>query len=249
MTVEQRGLDPTAVPATPEEIEAFESAVANVEIESLKHSVGNRTAYPRFRLEICDADGEVSQYVVGKALDYDLGVVGRCTRGYLALDRSTNQPVFLKDMWRPDILGVEPEHVWYEKLVAANVPYLVKVKHGTDVVQSTSTPISIYHGKLPLKLTETTSRQWTQRGLTHRLVGLFGPHKPKLQGHVHYWLVQTELCRPLWEFTNSKHLVLVVLDSLKGRNTLNPGLAPSLIYWVGQRASPHSSMLVSSTET
>ena len=239
MTAEQRGLDPTATPATPEEIKAFESAVANVEIESLKHSVGDKTAYPRFRLEIRGADDEVSQYIVGKALDYYLGVVGRCTRGYLALDLSTNQPAFLKDMWRPDVQGVEPEHIWYERLAAANVPYLVKVKHGSDVIQSTSTPISIYHGKTPLKSTETTSRQWAQRGLTHRLVGLFGSHERKLQGHVHYRLVQTELCRPLWEFTNSKHLVLVVLHSLKGQNTLDPGFVSPLIFWAAQHASPH----------
>lgn len=216
MTAEQRGLDPTATPATPEEIDAFESAVANVEIESLKCSVGEQTAYPRFRLEIRDAGGRVSDYIVGKALDYNLGAVGRCTRGYLALDRSTNQPVFLKDMWRPDVQGVEPEHVWYERLAAAGVPHLVKVKHGSDIVQSTSTSILNYHGTVPLKPTGTTSRRGAQRGLTHRLTEILGPHESKLRGYVHYRLVQIELCRPLSEFVNSMHLVSVVLDSIKG---------------------------------
>ena len=231
MTPEQRGLDPTATPATPGEIEAFRYAITNVGAESLKLSVGNQATYPRYRLEICDAGGEVSRYIVGKALDYNLGVVGRCTRGYLALDLSTNQPVFIKDMWRPDVLGIEPEHVWYEKLTAANVPYLVKVKHGSDVVQPA--PTSNYHGTVPLKPTETTSRQGAQRGLTSRLAGLFGSDGPKLQGRVHYRLVQTELCRPLSEFKNSKQLVLVVLHSLKGRNTPGSCLTPSLIYWAG----------------
>jgi len=219
MTPEQRGLDPTATPATPEEIEAFESVVANVEIESLKHSVGDQEAYPRFRLEIRDAHDEVSRYVVGKALDYNLGVVGRCTRGYLALDQSTNQPVFLKDMWRPDVQGVEPEHIWYEKLTVASVPHLVKVKHGSDVIQSTSTSTLDYYGTAPPKSTETTSRQGAQRGLTHRLASFFDSRETKLRGYVHYRLVQTELCRPLSEFTNSKHLVSVALDSLKGWDT------------------------------
>ena len=216
MTAEQRGLDPTATPATPEEIDAFESAVANVEIESLRRSVGDQTTYPRFRLEIRDAGDEVSDYIVGKALDYNLGVVGRCTRGYLALDRSTNQLVFLKDMWRPDVQGVEPEHIWYEKLTAADVPHLVKVKHGSDIVQSTSTSVLNYHGTVPLKPTGTTSRQGAQRGLTHRLVELLGSRESKLRGYVHYRLVQIELCRPLSEFINSRHLVLVVLSSMKG---------------------------------
>ena len=222
MTPEQRGLDPTATPATPEEIEAFESATANVGIESLKLSVGDEAAYPRYRLEIRDTGGEVSRYIVGKALDYNLGVVGRCTRGYLALDLATNQLVFLKDMWRPDIRGIEPEHTWYEKLTAANVPYLVKVKHGSDVVYPTSTPIPNYYGTTTLESTETTSRQGAQRGLTHLLEGLFSSGGSRIHGHIHYRLVQTELCRPLPEFTNSKHLVLVVLNSLKGRDALVP---------------------------
>ena len=69
-----------------------------------------------------------------------------------------DEAVFLKDMWCRDVRGVEPEHMWCEKLTAANVPYLVKVKHGSDVVYSTSTPTPIYYGKVPLKSTETTSR-------------------------------------------------------------------------------------------
>ena len=216
MTAEQRGFDPTATPATPEETEAFECAVVGAGVESLKRSVGDQKTYPRFRLETRDTGDEMSHYIVGKALDYNLGVVGRCTRGYLALDRSTNQLVFLKDMWRPDVRGVEPEHIWYEKLVAANVPHLVKVKHGSDVVQSTSTSTPNYHGTTPLKPTETTSRQGAQRGLTHHLSDLFHQRESGLRGYVHYRLVQTELCRPLSEFANSKHLVLVVLHSLKG---------------------------------
>ena len=246
MTPEQRGLDPTATLATLEETETFESAVAKIEIESLKLSVGDREAYPRFRLEVRDTRDEVSYYIVGKALDYNLGVVGRCTRGYLALDRSTGQPVFLKDMWRPDVRGVEPEHVWYEKLVAAGVPHLVKVKHGLDVVQSASTSTLNYHGTVPLKPTETTVRQGAQRGLTHRLVDLFDSHESDLRGYIHYRLVQTELCRPLSEFVNSRHLVSVVLDSLKGWNKPCPALALSLTYLFVQHARPHSRTPVSS---
>ena len=218
MTREQRGFDPTAVLATPEEVEAFELAVAGVKIESLKRSVGNPTAFPRFRLEVPNPRDGVSHYIVGKALDYHLGVTGRCTRGYLALDRSTNQPVFLKDMWRPDVQGIEPEHVWYEKLVAADVPHLVRVKHGSDVIQSaTSASVPNYHGSDLLQLGVTTGRPGAQRGLTHHLVELLNPQLDhKLRGYIHYRFVQTELCRPLSEFTDSKQLVLVIYGSLKG---------------------------------
>jgi hypothetical protein len=146
LTAEQRGLDPTAVPATPEEIETFESAVAKIEIETLKRSVGDREIYPRFRLEV-RGSSDVSYYIVGKALDYDLGVVGRCTRGYLALDLSTGKCVFLKDMWRPDVPGIEPEHIWYEKLAEAKVPHLVGFKHASDVVPSHPTHRLLRHGR------------------------------------------------------------------------------------------------------
>jgi len=192
----------------------FESAVAKVEIESLKLSVGKRDIYPRFKLEVRNSDNTISHYIVGKALDYNLGIVGRCTRGYLALDLSTKECVFLKDMWRPDVLRVKPEHVWYEKLNEAGVPHLVRFKHGFDVVPST--PPQHYHGTVPLESVETTSMDGAQRGLTRRLACLFDSPDSLLQGHVHYRLVQVELCRPLPEFTNSKQLVMVVLHSLEG---------------------------------
>ena len=41
-TAEQRGSDPTAVPATPEKIAMFESTVAEIKIESLKRTVGDQ---------------------------------------------------------------------------------------------------------------------------------------------------------------------------------------------------------------
>ena len=214
MTAEQRGLDPTVVLAPPDEIEMFESAVATVEVESLKHTVGDQKIYPRFRLEVRGTDDSVSCYIVGKALDCDLGVFGRCTRGYLALDLSTKECVFLKDMWRVDVPRIKPEHIWYEELAKAKVPYLVRFKHASDVVPST--PSLNYHGAVALDPTETTSREGAQRGLTSRLTCLFPSFESSLQGHVHYRLVQAEICRHLSEFTNSKHLVMVVLDSLKG---------------------------------
>jgi len=220
LTSEQRGLDPTAVPATPEEIGMFESAVAQIEIESLRGTIGDRKVYPRFRLEVRGAGDGVSYYVVGRALDYNLGVTGRCTRGYVAFDLSAKEWVFLKDMWRPDVSGIEPEHVWYEKLAGAKVPHLVGFKHASDVVSSA--PCPNYHGTTALDPMETTSREGAQRGLTRRLACLFRSRDSLLQGHVHYRLVQNELCRPLSEFTNSRHLVLVVLDSLKGERSTDP---------------------------
>jgi hypothetical protein len=247
MTAEQRGFDPTAIPATPEEIGMFESAVTKIEIESLKRTIGDQKVYPRFRLEVRGPSDSMSHYIVGKALDYNLGVTGRCTRGYLALDLSTKECVFLKDMWRPDVPGVQPEHVWYERLAEAQVPHLVKVKHGSDVVSSP--PSSNYHGRVALDPTETTSREGAQRGLTLRLMCLFPSHGSALQGHVHYRLIQTEICRPLSEFMNSRHLVSVVLDSLKGEKYQYPTWTiPLTLEWAVQPVRLRFQMLASSTE-
>ena len=212
MTAEQRGFDPTAVPATPEEIRMFESAVAKVKIESLKRTVGDQKIHPRFRLEVHGTGRDVSYYVVGKALDYNLGVVGRCTRGYLALNLSTRVCVFLKDMWRPDVPGIEPEHVWYGKLAEAKVPHLVRFERAGDL----SALATNYYRTDSLNPMETAGQDGVQRGLTLCLACLFPSRGSSLQGHNHYRLVQTEICRPLSEFTNSKHLVSVVLNSLKG---------------------------------
>ena len=214
LTAEQRGFDPTAVPATSEEIEEFESAVAKIEIESLKRTVGDRKNYPRFRLEVRSTNDGVSHYIVGKALDYDPGVIDRCTRGFLALALSTDECVFLKDTWRPDVPRIKPEHVWYERLAEVRVPHLVGFKHASDVIPFTP-PIN-YYGPVTLNCTETTSEKGAQRGLTSRLKCLFPLQDAQLQGCVHYRLVESELCRPLSEFTNSRQLVLVLLGSLKG---------------------------------
>ena len=245
LTAEQRGFDPTAVLAAPEEVELFQSAVAEVDIEFLKQSVGAPGKFPRFRLEVCRSSKEVSQYIVGKALDHNLGIVGRCTRGYLALDLSTKKCVFLKDMWRPDVTGVEPEHVWYQKLNKAEVPHLVKLKHASDVVPST--PPVHYHGTVALEPTTTTSQKGAQRGLTGRLACLFDSEP--LQGHVHYRLVQEELCQSLSEFTSSKHLVSVVLDSLEGQIQPDPTLIVVLMVgFIMQPVCPRFWMLTCSTE-
>ena len=133
----------------------------------------------------------------------------------------------LKDMWRPDVPGVEPEHVWYEKLAEAEVPNLVRFKHASDVIPST--PSLNYYGTATPNPITTTSREGAQRGLTLRLAHLFRSSDSQLQGHVHYRLVQAEICRSLSEFRNSKHLVMVILDSLKGEKCLDSATTAPLI--------------------
>jgi hypothetical protein len=99
-------------------------------------------------------------------------------------------------------------------LFEAGVPHLVKFKHASDVVPSILP--HHYHGTMALERTETTGLRGAQQGLTSHLACLFASPVSRLQGHVHYRLVQGELCRPLSDFKNSKHLVLVISHSMKG---------------------------------
>ena len=66
----------------------------------------------------------MSRYIVGKTLDYNLGATDCRTRGFLALDLSTKECVFLKDVWRPNVPGIGPEHIWYGRLAEAKIPHL-----------------------------------------------------------------------------------------------------------------------------
>jgi len=102
------------------------------------------------------------------------------------------------------------------RLAKAEVPHLVKFKHASDVVSPT--PSLNYYGTSALGPAETTGGNEVQRGLTSRLTCLFPSGGILLQAHVHYRLVQSEICRSLSEFRDSKHLVSVVLHSLKGEN-------------------------------
>lgn len=72
--------------------------MAKIQIEFPKRSVGDRMIYLRFQLGVRDSSDIMSYYTVGKALDYNLGVVDRCARGYLTPGLFTKERVFLRGM-------------------------------------------------------------------------------------------------------------------------------------------------------
>ncbi|RPD53794.1 hypothetical protein L227DRAFT_378842 [Lentinus tigrinus ALCF2SS1-6] len=118
--------------------------------ESLKEDL------PRYELTV---DGR--KYLVGQHIFLGFGLVGRGTRGYVALDWETQRFVFLKDSWRPYYPGVEQEGEILSKLnekKVRNVPTLIgygdvcDVTRGKAVAQETLT--SQYHPDLGKKVVD-----------------------------------------------------------------------------------------------
>lgn len=80
--------------------------------------------FPRYRLSVAGHD-----YLVGKHIFIGSGMIGRGTRGYVALEWKTQRFVFLKDSWRAYYEGVESEGTILSKLnqkKVLNVPTVVR---------------------------------------------------------------------------------------------------------------------------
>ena len=71
---------------------------------------------PRYQLTVGGR-----KYLVGQHIFLGFGMVGRGTRGYVALDWETQRFVFLKDSWRPFLAKVEHEGTILSKLNAQDV--------------------------------------------------------------------------------------------------------------------------------
>ncbi|PIL29455.1 hypothetical protein GSI_08397 [Ganoderma sinense ZZ0214-1] len=79
-----------------------------------------------YSLKVCGRD-----YLVGKPTFAPHGLVGRGTRGYVALEWKTQRFVFLKDAWRPFYHGVDPEGDTLHSLNNAHIPFIpTLVCHG-----------------------------------------------------------------------------------------------------------------------
>ncbi|GBE86380.1 predicted protein [Sparassis crispa] len=158
----------------------------DVEMGRLGVAVGAHTASeaPRATRPAC--------YLVGKPHFIADGMVGRGTRGYVALDCQTSKFVFLKDSWRVDHEDIEKEGEVLRRLNdvnVRNVPTLVC--HGDVLGQRTKTQDvweSVY-GSVPV-----------------------GNRPVKL--HMHYRLVVEEVGHPLSDFKDGYELVSIMSDCL-----------------------------------
>ncbi|PIL29454.1 hypothetical protein GSI_08396 [Ganoderma sinense ZZ0214-1] len=84
-----------------------------------------------YSLKVCG-----HHYLVGKPIYASRDLVGRGTRGYVALEWKTQRFVFLKDTWRPFYHGVDPEGDTLQILNDAHVPFVPTLVCHEDVHKS-----------------------------------------------------------------------------------------------------------------
>jgi hypothetical protein len=229
---EARGWDPTVEEATKEEIKDFTKAVRTVckrrpkserkeayeqmEAEGEKKasdsmflklvdSVGHPSRYQRRK--VCVLEGEVARgYIVGRPTSVLKAPTGRATRGFAAMSMETKELVFLKDSWRPDVEGIQPEDSWYQMLLNKDLKehegmkYIGAYSHGSDV----------YATKNFIRCEDKK-----QRTITHLYAKDHG-RVEAMMGYIHHRVVQSELYLPLEMFIDSKHLTSIMYDVANG---------------------------------
>ncbi|KAI0794681.1 hypothetical protein C8Q74DRAFT_1327219 [Fomes fomentarius] len=135
---------------------------------------------------------EEQEFLVGRHHFAADSLVGRCTRGYIALrlqDSKAGSLCFLKDSWRPYVPGARPEHHIYQLLAKHNVPHVATLVCGGDVNDGLRPQITVVQNSLI-----SDNKQPVPR--------------------IHYRLVTKEICVPVQEFQNFKELTHIFIDVL-----------------------------------
>ena len=127
------------------------------------------------------------EFLVAKPTHNTLDKLGHGTRGLVALDWATQEFVFLKDAWHGCRHISEGDILG--KLNNAGVRNI---------------PTLVCDECLPhqVTLTDKHERYATNGSLTYELS--------------HYRMVEKEVCLPSTEYDNGKHLVEIILDSVRG---------------------------------
>ncbi|KAI0069354.1 hypothetical protein K474DRAFT_1561859, partial [Panus rudis PR-1116 ss-1] len=205
----ERGFDPTVVPASVEECQLLTRAV-----RQYMRAVDEQTArfhpsmectlandYPIYKATVPNCDtGEDHHYLIQKPCSESKYVLGRATRGYIALALNDtarhktisgveppahpNRLVFLKDYWRKYPTDMQKEAEVYKDLEDLHVPHLPQLFGGGDVMTSDA------------YLQSTQSPNPLDRYAHHRLVQQLG--------------------FPLKSAKDAKELVQVIRDALEG---------------------------------
>ncbi|KAI0794668.1 hypothetical protein C8Q74DRAFT_1366084 [Fomes fomentarius] len=139
---------------------------------------------------------EEQEFLVGRHHFAADTLVGRCTRGYIALrlkdgKADSDSLCFLKDSWRPYVSGrARPEHVVYQLLAEHKVPHVPTLVCGGDVIDSLDSQVTVVQESLVVDDMKPVPR-------------------------IHYRLVTKEICVPVQEFRNFKELTSIFIDVLR----------------------------------
>ncbi|RPD57778.1 hypothetical protein L227DRAFT_223617 [Lentinus tigrinus ALCF2SS1-6] len=148
---------------------------------------------PRGRLRSHQPPRITRTFVVGKPHFDAGGVVGRGTRGYVAVEVNARGQlvgpfVYLKDAWRVDHTGIEQEGCVLEELNRHKVPFV---------------PTLVCHGDLEGQVTES-QEAWAKRKVKNPRF------KRTFKKHQHYRLVVAEVGKPLEQFATGLELVYAI---------------------------------------
>ncbi|EJF58078.1 hypothetical protein DICSQDRAFT_173309 [Dichomitus squalens LYAD-421 SS1] len=202
MSREQLGFDPTAVLADESVVDDLRAWAAAVPTEYLRKLVCEALCWDPTTNSSSSAEWPTYEVTfkgkmlyVGRAAFTSRSPCGRCTRGYVAIERETDEDGstiysvrYLKDSWRRVLSKCRPEYEVYARLAAQGVmEYILTCLGGEDVLGQAGV--------------------WQQTR-----AGVYVPSEPSLRGH--YRILLKEVCRPLSDFQDYRDLALILGDAL-----------------------------------
>ncbi|CAL1712413.1 unnamed protein product [Somion occarium] len=205
MTREQRGFDPTVVPASAAESKLLSDALSRYIEESKPRDVSYLqpkpdSTYPISKMQIPMTKG-VRDLIVGKPF-WDADSPDRTTSAYAAYDMVDKKIVFAKDSWRDEDEGMLSEAEIYDILKKNNVPFLPEVIAAGNVYVKTKKK-KVYQRTLIEKWYTSNSRSL-----------LWCLPSTDLRTLVHCRVVQ-ELAYPLTSALSSKEAVQAIRDAIE----------------------------------
>ena len=167
--------------------------------------------WPRYQISV-----RGRKYLAGKPIFKSSGVVGRGTRGYVALDWAEQRLVFLKDTWRPFYTGLLSEGAILKELNERGVRYV---------------PTYLLDEDIPGQETLTSSYSPTTGSKTvlDRVGSDGGAQGRELRHLCHYRMVVKEVCIPSTNFENGRQLARAVYHCILGAY---PVTAPRPTFYV-----------------
>ncbi|GJE92089.1 hypothetical protein PsYK624_082420 [Phanerochaete sordida] len=148
----QQGWDTTVSRPSKAEVKLFRDAVKAIavdmkagassdgapvrQIPHAERSLDETGVYPFWKIHVVNSDtGRASELIVNRPLSANTTACGRATRAYLAYDLQLGRMLFFKDSWRHNALL--PEYTTFRELYAHDVPHVLEVLYGGDVVDGT----------------------------------------------------------------------------------------------------------------
>lgn len=234
LTPEQQGIDTTAVPARKGDKDGYHNLMTEVaKVKPGEDEEEAVLAYLTEHNEFPPVTGYVRQYfadslkddwprylltvdgkkfLVGKPHFFTDGLVGRGTRGYVALEISTMCFYFLKDTWRADCANLVREGTILEKLNKAGVKFIPTFECHGDVGEQRTRAHDLWSERSG-PLAYPAQDDESEDGTVDEVV-----HAPKPHSQLtHYRLVVREVARPMKDVSSGRDFVNVMRLCLTGK--------------------------------